>query len=122
VTDPVEGDRSVGERASRIPDRRRHLRVAVPGLQALFPTIVDAEILEISLTGALVRCRCPLRVGDRASIRTVLNREPFVAKVSVVRVLDPVTGDAAITCAGVAFLEQDEESARVLGRFLTSHA
>jgi hypothetical protein len=101
------------------PERRQFPRVAVTGIHASLPTVVDAEIVDISLTGALVRCRCPLQVGDRASIRTVLNREPFVAGVSVVRVLGSTTGDAS--SAGVAFIDLDEHSLSLLRRFLQSH-
>ena len=91
-------------------------------VHAVLPTVVDAEILDISLKGALVRCGCPLEVGDRASIRTVINREPFVADVAVVRVLQSTSSDPATTCVGVAFVDQDEQSARLLRRFLTSYA
>ena len=122
MSDPSGADTQRRSDAPYAPDRRRFPRVAVTAVQAVFPTVVDAEILDISLTGALVRCGCPLDVGERASIRTVLNREPFVANVSVVRVLQSASGDPATTCVGVAFVDQDEQSARLLRRFLTSHA
>jgi PilZ domain len=122
VSDPIGADTGPRGDAPFAPERRRFPRVAVTAVHAVLPTVVDAEILDISLTGALVRCGCPLEVGDRASIRTVINREPFVSDVSVVRVLQSTSSDPATTCVGVAFVDQDEQSARLLRRFLTSYA
>jgi hypothetical protein len=104
---------------ARIAERRRFARAAVHGIQASVPAVMDAEILDISMTGALVRCGCEVQLGDRASIRLVLDGEPFVAGVSVSRVVG-ATGGAGTTYAGVVFIDQDEQSISVLRRFLRS--
>jgi hypothetical protein len=105
---------------ARIAERRRFARAAVHGIQASVPAVMDAEILDISMTGALVRCGCEVQLGDRASIRLVLDGEPFVAGVSVSRVVGSATGGAGTTYAGVAFIDQDAQSISVLRRFLRS--
>ena len=78
----------------------------------------DAEVLDLSLTGALIRCECPLRVGDRAQIRTMLNRQPFVAWVSVVRIAAQRGDGSGRPSFGVVFLGSGEQNAAVLQRFL----
>lgn len=115
-----EGGGSGAAPTARIAERRRFARAAVHGIQASLPAVMDAEVLDISTAGALVRCRCQVHLGDRASIRLVLDGEPFVAGVSVSRVIASATGDAETTYAGVAFIDQDEQSLGVLRRFLTS--
>ena len=113
--------------AGRAPPPQHALRSAVDSparrctaFRRLCLPLWMPRFLDISTTGALVRCRCQVRLDDRASIRLVLDGEPFVAGVSVSRVVASATGDAETTYAGVAFVDQDEQSICVLRRFLTS--
>jgi PilZ domain-containing protein len=121
VSDDLEDRGAPTEHVPFTPERRRVPRVDVHGIHAVLPTTVEAEILDVSLTGALVRCRCPLHVGDRARLRAVLDGEPFAVSVSVVRVLNPVSADATTTSAGVAFIDHDERAVGLLRQFLASH-
>jgi len=82
---PEGGERSTLIAIPAAPERRRYERAAVRGVTASLTVVVDADILDISISGALVRCRCELRVGDRARLQTVLQREAFVTDMSVVR-------------------------------------
>ena len=75
-----------GSPGSYAPERRRFARQAVRGIIMKVPSLVDAEVIDIGVTGALIKCRCPLRVGDRVQLRLVLDQQPFVGTVSVVRV------------------------------------
>jgi PilZ domain len=103
---------------SQPTERRRYERLAVNGISANLTAVVDAEILDISVSGALVKCRYPLRVADRALLRTVLQREPLVTEVAVVRVVACSGRASPGICAGVAFINQDDESTGLLRRFL----
>jgi hypothetical protein len=120
VSDDLEDRGAPTEHMPFTPERRRVPRVNVHGIQAVLPTTVEAEILDISLTGAFVRCRCILQVGDRARLRAVLDGEPFVVSVSIIRVLYPA-GDTTTTSAGVAFTDHDERAVDLLRQFLASH-
>jgi hypothetical protein len=98
------------------PDRRRSPRFTTSDMNARLPMLLDVDVLDISERGAWVRSRHPLVVGDRAQIRMVLNREPFVAWVSVVRVrLGRHDGSIG---AAVAFTEMNENSAQALRRLV----
>jgi hypothetical protein len=86
---------------------------------ATLPLLIDADVVDISASGALLRCNCPLAAGDRAQLRTLLDRVPFMAWVSVARVRrqrSPAPGDAVR--AGVTFTSLDDNSARQLRRFM----
>ena len=80
---------------------------------------VDVEVLDLSLTGALIRCECPLRVGDRAQMQTMLDGQPFVAWVSVVRIAAERGNGSSRPALGVVFLGSGEHNADVLQRFLS---
>jgi hypothetical protein len=102
--------------------RRRFARQPVRGIVAKMPTLVDVEVIDIGATGALIKARSPLRVGDRAQLRLVLGRQPFVGAVSVVRALSGYNGDGGSTSVGVTFVEQDADSTGVLLKFLKQFA
>jgi hypothetical protein len=78
----------------------------------------DIAVMDISLTGALLRCECPLRVGDRARIEIVLSPDPFTASVSVVRLAAERSDHEGKAHIGVMFAGDAEERAGILQRFL----
>jgi len=119
---PEGGERSTLIATPAAPERRRYERAAVRGVTASLTVVVDADILDISISGALVRCRCELRVGDRARLQTVLQREAFVTDMSVVRTVAASRRVPTSTCAGVEFLDQDEGSVKSLRRLLSHDA
>jgi len=117
-------DSAGSSESSQEPDareRRRFPRVAANGIRVGVPLLVDAEVIDIGVSGALVRCRCPLRVGDRAQLRIVLGRQPFLGTMSVVRVVRAWNPDRGSTDVGVAFVECEDESTRVLREFLSEY-
>ena len=99
-------------------ERRRCPRWTVSATAKLRMS-VDVEVLDLSLTGALIRCEWPLRVGDRAQMQTMLDRQPFVAWVSVVRIAAERGNGSGRPALGVVFLGSDEHNADVLERFLS---
>jgi hypothetical protein len=99
------------------PERRRYPRRAASATTKSRMS-ADAEVLDLSLGGALIRCDYPLQVGDRAQIRTMLNRQPFVAWVSVVRIAAEYSEGSSRPSFGVVFLGKDEQNAALLQRFL----
>jgi hypothetical protein len=100
-----------------VPERRRFPRFAVRSCTARLQTPIDVEVIEISLTGGLIRCPCPLRVGDHAEIQTVLGQRPFVASIRVIRIANEHARGAMGTF-GVKFVAASGESAAVLQSFL----
>jgi hypothetical protein len=105
-----------GSEASGAERRRFPRQVAYA--TARLPMSVDADVIDISMTGALISCDCPLRVGDRAEIQTVLAGQPFGARVSVIRIATDCRDAAGKTCAGVMFVGTGEGSLAILRRFL----
>lgn len=79
-------------------------------------SLVEIDLLDVSLHGALIRCSCPLRVNDRAHVRGLFNGQPLIAWVRVVRVSREATGALR---AGVVFTSLDHSSHSHLRRTLT---
>ena len=106
-----------GAQATR--ERRRFPRYSVGDTTARLPFVVQAEVLDISSSGALIRCESALNVGDRAQLHALLDREPFTAGVTVVRVRrdrSPAAPEARRVA--IAFTALDQACARALGQFL----
>ncbi|PYQ24444.1 MAG: hypothetical protein DMF81_05425 [Acidobacteria bacterium] len=103
----------VGRRAPR-------LSVELPGALVSRRTR-PVTVVDLSLTGCLVRCDAALDTGQVLDLRTELASAPFAAKVRVTEsYLDGSTGPAGPPryLAGLAFLSlQAQEEAR-LRRFL----
>jgi len=103
-------------RGRRAPRLAVELSGSLVGRKARPITIVD-----LSLTGCLVRCEAALDTGQVLDLRTELDAAPFATKVRVTEsYLDGSTGSGAPPryLAGLAFLGlQAQEGAR-LRRFL----
>jgi hypothetical protein len=118
----IVGDNAGSPNASYGRQRRRFARQPVRGIVAKMPTLVDVEVIDIGATGALIKARSPLRIGDRAQLRLVLGHQPFVGAVSVVRAVSGYNGDGGSTSVGVTFVEQNADSTSVLLEFLKQFA
>jgi len=111
----VESERG----AQATGERRRFPRSSVGATTARLPLVVQAEILDISLSGALIRCECALNLGDRAQLHALLDREAFTAGVSVVRVRrDRSAAAPEARSVGIVFTAIDQACARALSEFL----
>ena len=101
-------------------ERRRYPRVAPPiDLELAIPVVENAEILDISSQGILLSMTSELRLGQRAHVRVLLNREPFSAMIEVLRV-DPGTlgvGQRRFH-VGALLVSVDDAARRTLRRFL----
>ena len=101
-------------------ERRRHPRLP-PGddIRLTLPNVVDAEVLDISVGGALLSSSAPLRVGHRARLRTLLGREPFSAWFEVRRAEEGTQhGQTHRFHLGVSFTAIEEKARRTLQRFV----
>jgi hypothetical protein len=100
-------------------ERRRHPRQTISHGAATLPLLMNADVLDISLSGALLRCESPLAIGHRAQLRTLLEGMPFLAWVSVVRVRrERSHGSGEAVRAGVAFTSLDARSTRQVRGFM----
>jgi c-di-GMP-binding flagellar brake protein YcgR len=79
------------------------------------------RLLEISMTGALVRASHAPPVGERGELRAQLNDHTFVAQVEIRRVVahKEMLGRYNL---GVTFVSLDAENRRCLERFLRQPA
>ena len=101
-------------------ERRRHARaLPAPDVAISLPATYNVEVLDISGGGALISTPGHVAVGQRARLRTLLEREPFSAMVEILRV-DPGTraGDDRRNHVGVAFVSLDDNSRKTLHRFV----
>jgi hypothetical protein len=102
-----------------VGERRRFPRHAVAGMTARVSLVIRAELLDLSRRGALCRCECAFSVGDHGELHVLLDREPFNAWVSVVRVLrDPSAARTHARLIAVVFTALDEAGKRALAHFL----
>jgi len=98
-------------------ERRRHPRVQPSrDVHLSIPVVIDVKVLDISGTGILFWCESSLAVGQRAQIRTVIDRQPFAATVEIVR-LDRAPGPEGRSC-GARFIGLDEANRARLDTFL----
>jgi hypothetical protein len=83
------------------------------------PATYVAEVLDISSGGALISTPAQVVRGQRAHLRTLLEREPFSATVEVLRVdLGTRNGLERRNHVGVGFVSLDDNSRKTLGRFV----
>jgi c-di-GMP-binding flagellar brake protein YcgR len=99
-------------------ERRRYARVDAPAGQIVRAEVRHrVQLLDISLSGALLACETPLPVGSRGRLRAGLASEAFTAYLQVRRehmrtALPDQTG------LGALFLSMDDASRRSLEQFL----
>lgn len=99
-------------------ERRRYARVdAPPGLMVQVGLRHSVQLLDISLSGALLACDTPLPAGARGRLRAGLAADPFTADLLVKRE-HPRTAATRHTGLGALFLSMDDSSRRSLERFL----
>ncbi|HYT66815.1 MAG TPA: PilZ domain-containing protein [Vicinamibacterales bacterium] len=100
-------------------ERRRHLRVDVPsGDGVQFEVRRRIQLLDISLSGALLACDMGVPVGTVCQIRAGLSASPFTARVQVRREHPPGSTRSPQRALGAMFLSMDEVSRRSLEEFL----
>jgi hypothetical protein len=99
-------------------ERRRYPRVDAPaGLMVRVGLRHTVQLLDISLSGALLACDTPLPAGVRGRLRAGLASDPFTADL-LVRREHPRTPAALHTGLGALFVSMDDASRRSLERFL----
>ena len=103
-------------------ERRRHVRSAPhESSQLLWPSVVDIEIMDLSLGGVAFSASNELTVGRRVHVRTVLAGAPFSATAEVVRselgTQMRRTNRYLVACI---FPNLDDANRKTLGRFLGS--
>ena len=99
-------------------ERRRHPRVNLPHREVVRLEVRQpVQLLDISLSGALLACQVPVWPGGQAHLRVALSSEPFDADVQVRRRHPDSLSDGRIGL-GTMFLAMDETSRRSLERFL----
>jgi len=114
-----DADRVHGDEARQIERRRHPRRPPGAGVTLTLPTVVDAEVLDISAAGALISSSAPLKVGHRARLRMLLGREPFSARFEVRRTEDgTLRGQDRRHRLGVVFTAIEEQARRTLQRFV----
>jgi c-di-GMP-binding flagellar brake protein YcgR len=81
------------------------------------------RLVEISMTGALLRASHGPPVGERGELRTKLNDHTFVAQVEIRRVVAQGSGEMPGRYSlGVTFVSLDSDNRRCLERFLRQPA
>jgi hypothetical protein len=98
-------------------ERRRQPRAVMTDATAAVSSLLAIELLDVSPCGALMRCRCPLRVHDRAQIRALFRGEPLIGWATVERV-SPESSGAVL--AGIAFTSLDDGSETYLRAVLAT--
>ena len=106
-------------------ERRRTTRVAVrAGSEIGLGLARVVRLVDISMTGALLRASQDTLVGQRGELRTKLGDDTFVVHVEIRRVLTQ-SGEGESTGGyrvGVAFVSLDSDNRRCLERFLRQPA
>ena len=99
-------------------ERRRYARVDAPaGLMVRVGLRHSVQLLDISLSGALLACDTPLPAGSRGRLRAGLASDPFTADLLVKRE-HPRNPVARYTGLGALFVSMDDASRQSLERFL----
>jgi len=99
-------------------ERRRHARVDAPAGQFVRVELRHrVQLLDISLTGALLACQTPLPVGTRGRLRAGLASDAFTAYLQVRRE-HPRNALPQQVGLGALFLSMDDTSRRSLELFL----
>jgi hypothetical protein len=104
---------------AHVPERRRTPRVdLLPDETVQVELQHRIQLVDISLTGALVACDVTLPVGTRGQLRAGLSPAPFSAAVTVKRHHTRPAGQQLRTGFGAVFSTMDECSRRTLEKFL----
>jgi PilZ domain len=107
-------------------ERRRTARIAVgDGREVGLGLARVVRLVDISMTGALMRASHDSPVGQRGELRTKLGDNTFVVLVEIRRVVsEPGQGESGggYYTLGVAFVSLDAENRRCLERFLRQPA
>lgn len=83
------------------------------------PMVMHAEVLDLSQSGALISTNAGLRVGQRAELQVLLERQPFTARFEVRRVDVGTEGPGGRRYRVAAvFQSLDDKSRQALKRFL----
>jgi hypothetical protein len=103
-------------------ERRRHARSAPhEASELLWPSVVDIEIMDLSLGGIAFSASSELPVGRRVQVRTVLGGAPFTATAEVIRTELGTqmrrTNRYLVACI---FPNLDDPNRKTLARFLGS--
>ncbi len=108
-----------------MPDRRRWRRIPVRDRHDLKLGLAHrVRLLEISMTGALMRIAGDSAFGRCAELRATLGDSPFVVSVEIRRAAaEPESGKwAGDRRLGVTFVAIDSQNRRCLERFLRQPA
>lgn len=106
-------------------DRRRTARATVAARRELaVPVLLTLQILDISMSGALLSSEPAVSVGQRAELRAVLDGDPFVVQVEIRHVgSDPRrVPEPGRVLVGVEFVALDYQSQGCIQRFLKQKA
>jgi c-di-GMP-binding flagellar brake protein YcgR len=99
-------------------ERRRYKRVDAPEGQIVRVELRHrVQLMDISLSGALLACETSVPVGVRGRLRAGLASEAFTADLQVRR-LHPRSATAHRNGLGALFLSMDDTSRRSLEQFL----
>ena len=119
MASPNDFPRGHTVRADFVERRRHPRRPAGDDLAMAIPTVVNAEVLDISAGGALVSTPAQVVPGHRCQLRTLLDREAFAAAVEVLRVDEGTrNGLERRNHVGLRFGGLDDNSRRTLQRFV----
>lgn len=101
-------------------ERRRHARrPPASDVSISLPATYNVEVLDIGSGGALLSTPGHVAVGQRAQLRTLLDREPFSAIVEVLRVeVGTRAGTERRNHVGLTFVSLDDNSRRTLQKFV----
>jgi c-di-GMP-binding flagellar brake protein YcgR len=111
--------------SDRFEERRRTTRLVVrDGCEVAFGLARVVRLVDISMSGALMRALQDWPIGQRAELRTTLGDNTFVVHVEVRRVAsESAQGEwAGGYRIGVAFVSLDPQNRRCLERFLKQPA
>jgi PilZ domain-containing protein len=98
-------------------ERRRHPRRLVEDEVASLPAMINAQVLDITPGGALLRTTRPVDVGTRGVFRLNLGGETFTAQMQVRRVT-PARGSLGFLL-GTTFVNVSAADEQLLERFMT---
>jgi c-di-GMP-binding flagellar brake protein YcgR len=101
-------------------ERRRHPRVRPSHeVEISLPATYNAEVLDLSTGGALISTPGHVVLGQRAQLRTLLEREPFTVIAEVLRVeVGTRAGGERRNHVGLGFVSLDDNSRKTLQKFV----
>jgi hypothetical protein len=101
-----------------VGERRRVARVPIAFAELLVTFPIDVRLVDISISGVLLRTKHQVELGTKGTLRFNLSGEPFAAQVEVSRVT-AVDGPGPERFAiGASFLSLDAEAHHAIERFI----